>query len=87
MPKDVSKTRNSYYATMAVLYNIIINKKEQIDNVDIIFTSLCCGYGKMDEIYSITQIIQQIIQSYHHKRTHYYSRTKFTGTTKILSKH
>jgi O-acetyl-ADP-ribose deacetylase (regulator of RNase III) len=60
LPQDVSNTRNAYYATMAVLYNILINKKENIDNVDIIFTSLCCGFGKMDEIDSITQIMQGI---------------------------
>lgn len=60
LPQDVSNTKNAYYSTMAVLYNILINKKENIDNVDIIFTSLCCGYGKMDEMYSITQIMQGI---------------------------
>lgn len=60
LPQDVRNTRNAYYATMAVLYNILINKQENINNVDIIFTSLCCGYGKMDEITSITQIIQGI---------------------------
>ena len=58
LPQDVRNTRYAYYATMEVLYNIIINKKEQINNVDIIFTSLCCGYGKIDEITSITQILQ-----------------------------
>lgn len=58
LPQDVSNTRNAYYATMAVLYNILINKKENIDNIDIIFTSLCCGYGKMTELNSIIQIIE-----------------------------
>ena len=60
LPQDVSNTRNSYYATMAVLHNILINKKENIDNIDIIFTSLCCGYGKMSELNSITQIMEGI---------------------------
>lgn len=60
LPQDVSNTRNSYYATMAVLYNILINKKENIDNIDIIFTSLCCGYGKMPELDSIIQIMEGI---------------------------
>lgn len=60
LPQDVRNTRNAYYTTMSVLYNILINKQENINNVDIIFTSLCCGYGKMDEITSITQIIQGI---------------------------
>ncbi len=57
LPQNVSNTRNAYYATMAVLYNILINKKENINDVDIIFTSFCCGYGKMEEDESITQIV------------------------------
>jgi hypothetical protein len=60
LPQDVSKTKNAYYATMSILYNIFINKKEDIDNVDILFTSLCCGFGKMDEDESIKQILQGI---------------------------
>lgn len=57
LPQNVSKTKNAYYATMAVLYNIFINRRENVENVDIIFTALCCGYGKMDEDISIKQII------------------------------
>jgi O-acetyl-ADP-ribose deacetylase (regulator of RNase III) len=49
LPQNVSNTKNAYYATMEALYNILINKKENINDIDIIFTSLCCGYGKMDE--------------------------------------
>ncbi len=60
LPQDVSTTKNAYYATMAVLYNIIINKKEDLNNIDIIFTSLCCGYGKMNDDESIAQITQGI---------------------------
>lgn len=60
LPQDVSETNNAYYCTMAVLYNIIINKKENIDDIDILFTSLCCGYGKMDEMKSSDQIIKGI---------------------------
>ena len=45
---------------MAVLYNILINKMENIDNIDIILTSLCCGYGSMDEQTSINQILKGI---------------------------
>lgn len=58
LPQNVSNTNNAYYATMAILYNIYINKKD-ID-ADIIFTSLCCGYGKMDEDTSIKQILNGI---------------------------
>lgn len=60
LPQNVSNTKNAYYATMAILYNILINKKENINDIDIIFTSLCCGYGKMSEYDSIQQIIDGI---------------------------
>lgn len=60
LPQDVSNTNNAYYSTMAILYNILINKKEDMSNVDIIFTSLCCGYGRMDELTSINQILKGI---------------------------
>lgn len=58
LPQNVSQTKNAYYATIAVLYNILINNKEDINNIDIIFTSFCCGYGKMDEDESIKQILE-----------------------------
>jgi O-acetyl-ADP-ribose deacetylase (regulator of RNase III) len=60
LPQNVSNTQNAYYATMAILYNILLNKKENIKEIDIIFTSLCCGYGKMDEDVSIAQIMKGI---------------------------
>jgi O-acetyl-ADP-ribose deacetylase (regulator of RNase III) len=60
LPQNVSQTNNAYYCTMAVLYNILINKKETLDDIDIIFTSFCCGYGKMDEQTSINQILNGI---------------------------
>jgi O-acetyl-ADP-ribose deacetylase (regulator of RNase III) len=56
----VSATQNAYYATMAVMYNILVNKRDNLDEIDILFTSLCCGYGKMDEDTSIRQIIKGI---------------------------
>jgi len=55
LPQNVSNTKNAYYATIAVLYNIFINAKEDIEDIDIIFTSFCCGYGKMEEEVSIQQ--------------------------------
>jgi O-acetyl-ADP-ribose deacetylase (regulator of RNase III) len=60
LPQNVSTTKNAYFATMAILYNIFINKNENIKNVDILFTSLCCGYGKMEETESIQQILDGI---------------------------
>ncbi len=61
LPQNVSNTKNAYYATIAVLYNILVNRNEILDDVDILFTSFCCGYGKMDENVSIQQIIQGIM--------------------------
>jgi O-acetyl-ADP-ribose deacetylase (regulator of RNase III) len=60
LPQNVSNTKNAYYATMAVLYNVLVNKKEKLEDVDILFTSFCCGYGKMEEDVSIQQIMQGI---------------------------
>lgn len=60
LPQNVSSTSNAFYATMAILYNILINNKEDINDVDILFTSLCCGYGKMDEDVAVYQIIKGI---------------------------
>lgn len=60
LPQNVSNTNNAYYATIAILYNILVNKNEKLEDVDILFTSLCCGYGKMDENKSIQQIIDGI---------------------------
>ena len=60
LPQNVSMTKNAYYATMAILYNILINCEENLKDIDIIFTSLCCGYGKMDEDESIKQILDGI---------------------------
>lgn len=60
LPQNVSTTKNAYYATMAILYNILINKKEKLQDIDILMTSLCCGYGKMDEETSIQQILEGI---------------------------
>lgn len=63
LPQNVSKTKNAYYATMAILYNILINRKEVLEDIDILFTSFCCGYGKMDIDTSIQQI-QEGIRDY-----------------------
>ena len=60
LPQDVSKTQNAYYATMAVLYNVLCNRKEDINKVDILLTSMCCGYGKMSDETSLNQILKAI---------------------------
>ena len=60
LPQAVPATRNAYYATMAVLYNILVNRGENLDNVDILMTSFCCGYGGMSEQESLKQILDGI---------------------------
>ena len=67
LPQNVSNTRNAYYATMAVLHNVLVNRKENIDEVDILMTSLCCGYGKMTEENSIQQIRDGIHDYIHYQ--------------------
>jgi len=46
LPQNVSTTKNAYYSTMAVLYNILVNRKNNLEDVNILFTSLCYGYGR-----------------------------------------
>lgn len=70
LPQNVAGTRNAYYATMAVLYNVLVNRKENLENVDIILTSFCCGYGKMDEDVSIRQIMEGIRDYKNYTPTH-----------------
>lgn len=60
LPQAISGTRNAYYATMAVLYNILVNRCENLDDVDILMTSFCCGYGRMSEQESLQQILDGI---------------------------
>lgn len=56
LPQDVSQTQNAYYATQAVLY-IIQQQVASLDDVDILLTSFCCGYGKMEEETAVQQIL------------------------------
>lgn len=60
LPQNIQETENVYYATMAVLYNILVNKKENLETTDILFTSMGCGYGKLVEEESIAQILRGI---------------------------
>ncbi len=38
LPQNISKTNNVLYATMACLYNVLINKGEKLEDIDIILT-------------------------------------------------
>ena len=69
LPQAVPDTRNAYYATMAVLYNILVNRGEKLADVDILMTSFCCGYGKMSEANSIQQITDGIRDYKNYKPT------------------
>lgn len=60
LPQNVSETQNAYYSVIAVLYNILINNKKSLDDIDIIFTSMCCGFGKMSVKKSIVQTLKAI---------------------------
>jgi len=60
LPQNVANTNNAYYATMAILFNVLVNCGQDLREVDILFTSLCCGYGRMDEDKSIQQILDGI---------------------------
>jgi len=70
LPQAVPHTRNAYYATMAVLYNILVNRGENLDDVDILLTSFCCGYGRMSESESLQQILDGI-RDYQNYQTQY----------------
>lgn len=60
LPQSVIDTRNAYWASISVLYNILCNRGESIDAVDILMTSMCCGYGKMTFKQSADQILDAI---------------------------
>lgn len=69
LPQNISKTNNAYYSTIAILYNLLINNKNNINDIDIIFTSMCCGYGKMEIDISINQILKAINNYKNYKPT------------------
>lgn len=45
--QNVSEMQNAYFTTKAVLFNILDNKKYNLNKINVVFTSLCCGYGGM----------------------------------------
>lgn len=52
LPHDVSETRNAYYSCLAAF----MCWKKMGDTDTIVFTSHCCGYGKMNEETSAKQM-------------------------------
>jgi O-acetyl-ADP-ribose deacetylase (regulator of RNase III) len=67
MPQSVNNTQNTYYATVASLYNIFKNSQFKHKNCEIIFTSMCCGYGNMQEKESFEQFIRGINEYQNYK--------------------
>lgn len=57
LPQDISNTQNVYFATMAIMHNLLVNRQENLDNIDVLFTSFGCGFGKMSADKSIHQIM------------------------------
>ena len=78
LPQDVSQTRNAYFATMAVLYNVLVMHEESLDRVDILLTSFCGGYGKMDVETSVQQILDGI------RDFHSYTPTKVPDNRAVV---
>jgi O-acetyl-ADP-ribose deacetylase (regulator of RNase III) len=60
LPQPVPETRNAYWATRAILYNVLVNGKRSLDNVDILMTAMCCGYGEMPAEVAANQICEAI---------------------------
>ena len=56
LPQDVSETQNAFHCTMAVIYSVCAVRGERLEHVDVLMTSLCCGYGKMSDTESFRQI-------------------------------
>ena len=55
LPQNVSETNNAYYCTMAALYNILINKKEDI-NLGIYGRNKCINLNKKQKLSSVKEI-------------------------------
>lgn len=58
--QNIHKTNNCYYSCMASLYNILENRKEKLNEIDIIIPSICCGLGGMTLEDSVNQILNAI---------------------------
>lgn len=65
VPQNVENTNNCYYATMATLYNIFINSN--FTDCEVIFTSMCCGYGNMTAENSLNQFLKGVKDFHNYK--------------------
>ena len=62
IPQNVSETNNAYYATKSALHNILLYDDYDLNKINIVFTSLCCGYGGMNIIESANQMARAICE-------------------------
>jgi len=47
LPQDINGTENVYWAVKSCLFNVLKNRGQKIDQIDIILTSAGCGFGKL----------------------------------------
>lgn len=73
LPQNVAHTQNAYYATVAVLYHVLVHRKQNLEDVDILLTSFCCGYGRMEEDECIRQMLRGIREYAAYRPTVLYS--------------
>jgi O-acetyl-ADP-ribose deacetylase (regulator of RNase III) len=69
LPHNVSTTRNAYHSFLATLILFHKHKYETL-----VVTSLCCGYGKMDEEESVHQMFQAYNDFLNNKYTTIYHK-------------
>lgn len=69
LPHDVSTTRNAYHSFLVTLILFHKHKYETL-----VVTSLCCGYGKMDEEESVHQMFQAYNDFLNNKYTTIYHK-------------
>lgn len=55
--QDVSKTRNAFTSTVAIIKVLQENKDLFGDDDELVMVPLCCGYGCMDPVESVSQIV------------------------------
>lgn len=60
LPQDINNTDNVYWAVKSCLFNILVNKNENINDVDIILTSSGCGFGKLSAQTAFEQTMKAI---------------------------
>ena len=60
LPQDINNTDNVYWAVKSCLYNVLVNKGEKLNSVDIVLTSAGCGFGKLSAQTAYEQTMRAI---------------------------